>query len=155
MVVGSVSNKRLPILGHLSAYAYNGNLLIPWCLSIDPSIHSSILPTIHPSCTRLLRPWDFLGKSTGVAFSRESSRPRDRTQVSCIVDRRFTDWAARGVLLFTHPAIIYPSIFLSIHPQLPTHPHALLAHLSCAMAGITCQGEGLKDMILTFGGTSV
>ena len=25
-----------------------------------------------------------------ISFSRESSRPRDRTQVSCIVDRRFT-----------------------------------------------------------------
>ena len=154
-MVGSVSNKSLPILGHLSACAYSGNLLIPWCLSIDPSIYSSILPTIHPSCTRLLCPWDFLGKSTGVAFSRESSQPRDRTQVSCIVDRCFTVWATREVLLFIHPAIIYPSIFPSIHPQLPTHPQTLLDCLSCATAFITCQKEELKDMILTFGGTSV
>ena len=39
------------------------------------------------ACTRLLRPWDFLGKSTGVvaiSFSRESSRRRDQTQVSHI-----------------------------------------------------------------------
>ena len=28
-----------------------------------------------------------------ISFSRGSSRPRDRTQVSCIVDRRFTVWA--------------------------------------------------------------
>ena len=28
-----------------------------------------------------------------ISFSRGSSRPRDRTQVSCIADRRFTLWA--------------------------------------------------------------
>ena len=54
-------------------------------------------PTLcDPMDTRLLRPWDFLGKSTGVgciSFSWESSWPRDRTQVSRIVDRRFTIWA--------------------------------------------------------------
>ena len=33
-----------------------------------------------------------------VSFSRGSSRPRDRTQVSHIVDRCFTVWATRGVL---------------------------------------------------------
>ena len=43
--------------------------------------------------TRLLRPWDFLGKSTGVGclfLLQGTSQPRDRTQVSRIVDRRFT-----------------------------------------------------------------
>ena len=30
-----------------------------------------------------------------ISFSRGSSRPRDRIQVSCIVDRRFTAWATR------------------------------------------------------------
>ena len=52
------------------------------------------------ACTRLLHPWDFLGKSTRVgchSFSGESSRPRDQTQVSRIVDRRFTIWATRQV----------------------------------------------------------
>ena len=33
-----------------------------------------------------------------ISFSRGSSRPKDRTQVSCIVDRRFTAWATREVL---------------------------------------------------------
>ena len=50
------------------------------------------------ACTKLLCPWDFLGKSTGVGchfLLQESSRPRDRTQVSWIVDRRFTIWATR------------------------------------------------------------
>ena len=30
-----------------------------------------------------------------ISFSRGSSLPRDRTQVSCIVGRRFTVWATR------------------------------------------------------------
>ena len=32
-----------------------------------------------------------------ISFSRGSSRPRDRTRVSCIVGRRFTIWATREV----------------------------------------------------------
>ena len=46
-----------------------------------------------PMDTRLLRPWGFLGKSTGVGchfLLQGTSHPRDRTQVSHIVDRRFT-----------------------------------------------------------------
>ena len=35
-----------------------------------------------------------------ISFSRGSARPRDRTQVSCMVDRRFTIWATREVLAF-------------------------------------------------------
>ena len=31
-----------------------------------------------------------------ISFSRGSSQPRDRTQVSCIEGRRFTIWATRG-----------------------------------------------------------
>ena len=35
-----------------------------------------------------------------ISFSRGSSRPRDWTQVSHIVDRRFTVWATREVLYY-------------------------------------------------------
>jgi len=62
-------------------------------------------PTLcNPMDTRLLRPWDFLGKSTGVGchfLLQGTSRPRDRSQVSHIVDRRFTIWATREVLRIT------------------------------------------------------
>ena len=34
-----------------------------------------------------------------ISFSRGSSQPRDWTQVSCIVDRHFTIWATREVLI--------------------------------------------------------
>ena len=54
-------------------------------------------PTLcDPMDTRLLCPWDFLGKTTGVgclSLLQGTSRPRDQTQVSRIVDRRFTVWA--------------------------------------------------------------
>ena len=51
--------------------------------------------------TRLLRPWDFLGKSTGVGchfLFQETSRLRNWTQVPHIVDGCFTIWATREVL---------------------------------------------------------
>ena len=34
-----------------------------------------------------------------ISFSRESSQPRDRTQISRIAGRHFTVWATREVLL--------------------------------------------------------
>ena len=51
--------------------------------------------------TRLPRPWDSPGKSPGVGchfLLQGSSPPTDQTRVSCIVGRRFTVWATRGVL---------------------------------------------------------
>ena len=36
-----------------------------------------------------------------IPFSRGSSRPRDRTQVSCISGRLFTTWATREALILT------------------------------------------------------
>ena len=49
----------------------------------------------------LYSPWNSPGQNTGVAyrvavpFSRESSQPRDRTQVSRIAGRFFTSWVTR------------------------------------------------------------
>ena len=37
-----------------------------------------------------------------ISFSRGSSRPRDRTQVSHILDRRFTFWTTREVTELSH-----------------------------------------------------
>ena len=47
-----------------------------------------------------------------ISFSRGSSRPRDRTRVSCIVDRRFTVWATREVY-------IYNSLIHAIYQYIP------------------------------------
>ena len=46
----------------------------------------------------LYSPWNSPGRNTGVGsfpFSRESSQPRDRTQVSHIAGGFFTSWATR------------------------------------------------------------
>ena len=55
---------------------------------------SQSCPTLcDPMDTGLLCPWDFLGKSTEVGrlfLLQGTSQPRDRTQVSHIVDRCFT-----------------------------------------------------------------
>ena len=47
---------------------------------------------------RLLCPWNYPGKNTGLGCHsplRGSSLPRDRTRVSCIAGRFFTIWATR------------------------------------------------------------
>ena len=43
----------------------------------------------------LYSPWNSPGQNTGVFFSRETSHPKDRTQVSHIAGGFFTSWATR------------------------------------------------------------
>ena len=86
--------------------------------------------------TRLLHPWDFPGKNTGVgciSFARKSSQPRDWTQVSCIIGRCFTIWATREV-----------------HSQVGINPwqrfcHKLMRLLGNHRAGLlTCFAQGVS-----------
>ena len=91
---------RIPVSfrGSITTFHYHTIALI-WhdSKSESESEVAQSCPTLcEPKDTRLLRPWDFLGKSTGVGchfFLQRTSRPRDRTQVSPIVDRHFTIWA--------------------------------------------------------------
>ena len=48
-----------------------------------------------------------------ISFSRGPSQPRDRTQVSCIVDRRFTVWATREVLGKSWQVLLLHDVFPS------------------------------------------
>ena len=62
---------------------------------------------MHCSPTRLLCPWDFPGKileQAAISFSRGSSQPRNRTQVSCTAGRFFTNWATREAHKYTAAA---------------------------------------------------
>ena len=74
---------------------------IPTCLAVVVKVTQSCPTLLQPrelEPTRLLCPWDFSGKNTGVlaiSFSRGSSWPRDQTYVSCIAGRFFTVWATR------------------------------------------------------------
>ena len=58
------------------------------CDPIDCSQPSS---SVHRIFQAIVLEW------IAFSFSRGSSRPRDRTLVSCIVDRHFTIWATREV----------------------------------------------------------
>ena len=60
------------------------------CVPMDCSQSGS---SVHGIFQAIVLEW------TVISFSRGFSRPRDRTRVSCIVDRRFTVWANREVPL--------------------------------------------------------
>ena len=74
-------------------------------------------------------PWSSPGQNTGVGshfFSRGSSQPRDRTQVSHIAGGFFTSWATRaenklnfGRLLFQHRQYVSVTVCLSMVVQPP------------------------------------
>ena len=46
-----------------------------------------------------------------ISFSRGSSRPRDRTQVSCIIGTHFTVWSTSATLLFS---ILFLMLYLAL-----------------------------------------
>ena len=58
------------------------------CDPLDCSLPGS---SVHGIFQEIVLEW------IAISFSRGSSEPRDRTQVSRIVDRRFTVWATREV----------------------------------------------------------
>ena len=61
----------------------------------DPMNYSLPGSSVHGIFQAIVLEW------IAISFSRGSSWPRDRTQVSCIVDRRFTIWATREVRINT------------------------------------------------------
>ena len=56
--------------------------------SLDYSLPGS---SVHGILQARILEWD------AIPFSRGSSRSKDRTQVSCIASRLFTNWATRGI----------------------------------------------------------
>ena len=75
---------------------YQGCILSPCLFNFYPQCCCSLTQLCPNLCNPmdcLLHPWDFPGKNTGVgciSFSRGSSQPRDRAQVSHIAGRCFT-----------------------------------------------------------------
>ena len=77
----------------------------------------------------LYNPWNSSGQNTGVGsfpFSRGSSQPRNRTQVSHVAGGFFTNWAIREA---PGPPAKSPVFLLMVSPSspsfhpIPTHPH--------------------------------
>ena len=79
-----------------------------------------------------------------ISFSRESFWPKNRTQVSCIVDRFFTNWATSEAPYFSiYPFLLYACLeitqstfslpFKILHPIIistPTPPDPEAAHIA-------------------------
>ena len=84
---------------------------------------AQLCPTLAvPWTTRLLYPWDFPGKNTGVGshfllqgiFLTQESNTCVLRAVSCIASRFFTNWVTRELIRHTHTHIyIYKGILLS------------------------------------------
>ena len=57
-----------------------------------PTLCNPIDYTVHEILQARIPEW------VAFPFSRESSQPRDQTQVSCIAGRFFTNWATREAM---------------------------------------------------------
>ena len=88
------------------------------------SVSCSAVPNSLWSCglqpTRLLCPWDFPGKDTGVFWPfhlQGISPPKDWTRIFCIAGRFFTNWATReahsnSLIYFSRHYVIFHSLWL-------------------------------------------
>ena len=88
--------KRTEVLMHAITWVNCANVMSEFAQSCptlcDPMDCSLPGSSIHGIFQAIVLEW------IAISFSRGSSQPRDRTQVSCIVDRHFTVWATREVL---------------------------------------------------------
>ena len=88
------------------------------CLTLcDPMGYSLPGSSIHGIVQARVLEW------VAISFSRESSRPRDWTQVSRIAGRQFTDWATRKASIVIKQEPVNPSLILRprtlVIPSLP------------------------------------
>ena len=67
-----------------------------------------------------------------ISFSRGSSQPRDRTQVSCIASRCFNLWATRGALTLLHETLMHETL---MHEKHGSKGHHLIT--SCCLKEAT------------------
>ena len=91
--------------------SYQGSL----CDPMDYTVHGILL-------VRILE-W------VAFSFSRGSSQPRDRTQVSCIAGRFFTSWATREAQYMVEPPIKLTELFWDLDISCLPILHTLLSHV--------------------------
>ena len=111
-------------------------LLISWLQSPSAVILSEWVSEVAQSCPTLCNPMDcsppgslvhgifqaWILEWVAISFSRGSSQPRDRTQVSHVVGTRFTVWATREAVILEPPKI--KSVTVSI--VLPSISHEVM-----------------------------
>ena len=113
-------NSQIPFALNFPNHAFHLVMSLRWgevtqsCPTLcDPTDRSLPGSSIHGIFQARILEW------VAISFSRGSSRPRDQTEVSRIVDRRFTVWATREkslltwVSLFFHPDMLKRSGYCS------------------------------------------
>ena len=92
-----------------------------------PTLHDPMNYTVRGIFQARILEW------VAVPFSRGSSQPRDRTQVSCIAGRFLTFWA-----IWEAPALLYLILNLILTGGVAVH------------ASKTCQSSGQSSVMLMF-----
>ena len=95
----------------------------------DPIDNSLLGSAVHGIFQARILEW------AAISFSRESSQPRDRTQVSCIADRCFTIWATREA----------PHYFIEDYLQLIPGPSEWCPLQSCCVQSVWLSLEDLLE----------
>ena len=88
---------------------------------------------------QLLCPWNSPGKSTGmgcISFSRGSSRPSDRTQVSRFAGRFFTNWATGESKV--DPSVNHACCFCCAFEESEDFPHITGDSVISGLVKISC-----------------
>ena len=81
---------------NISTYGFGGDTIIKLMVRGERKWKWKLLSHVQLFVTPWNCPWNSPGQNTGVGsrfLSRESSQPRDQTQVSCIAGGFFTSWA--------------------------------------------------------------
>ena len=117
-----------------------------WLCEWSHSVVSDSLWSHGLQPTMLLHPWDFPVSSNGVgsiSLSRGSSWPMDQTLISCILDRRFTIWATRKVLV---DCVHYNKLWKILKEMgIPDHLTYLLRKLYAGQETTVRTGHGTID----------
>ena len=112
----SYTNVSLPI----QEVTDTGGLVAVMSNSCDPMNCSLSGSFVHGILQERILEW------VAISFSRGSSQPRNRTRVSCIAERCFTDWAMRQVLTYLHTFIFLFFFLLWVHAD--TSSCSLVTH---------------------------
>ena len=98
-------------------HLYGGGLVTQSCPTLCDPMHCSWPGfSVHGILQARILEW------VATSFSRGSSWPRDRTQVSCAAGRFVTNWATREALPFVYPLLLSVFVHQKITGLLPLRP---------------------------------
>ena len=121
-------------------------MLLPiliYCWKVESECHSVVSNSLRPH--GLCSPWNSPGQNmewVAFPFSRGSSQPRDRTQVSCIAGGFFTSWATREV--HTN-SLLYTIEKSSVNEYTTIHLYLLLVMIILALSDLGLSGKSCYE----------